>query len=255
MDPSMLSAVLGNPQSWNRYSYSLNNPLLYIDPNGELWIATGNEKNPYSWVDKCQTGQTCYTTVAAQVGDSLRVYGRLYDTFDLPSENGLVNVLNISQAGLENSNFVSNQTPGQEENYLGAAQAAALYNASVGYGEKYSNDSPLVFTAGSTGEGKSAIKPDGTPAHIGHKDGLEIDLKYVSKQGHAVANGQADVERMKYLIGQFRSAGMTKIYSGGQAKYGLGPISAAGEAGHTSHMHFGTPAPKREEPRIVPVRR
>jgi len=26
---------LSNPQRWNRYSYCLNNPLLYTDPNGE----------------------------------------------------------------------------------------------------------------------------------------------------------------------------------------------------------------------------
>jgi len=34
VDPSMQSAVLRNPQSWNRYSYALNNPLRYVDPNG-----------------------------------------------------------------------------------------------------------------------------------------------------------------------------------------------------------------------------
>jgi RHS repeat-associated protein len=34
VDPSMLSTVLANPQSWNRYTYALNNPLKYVDPNG-----------------------------------------------------------------------------------------------------------------------------------------------------------------------------------------------------------------------------
>ena len=56
-DPSMLSTVLANPQSWNRYSYTLNNPLRYVDPNGELWVASGNANNPYSWVDECQGEQ------------------------------------------------------------------------------------------------------------------------------------------------------------------------------------------------------
>src|SRR5712692_5673678 len=40
-DPSMLSTVLANPQSWNRYTFAINNPLRYVDPNGELWVASG----------------------------------------------------------------------------------------------------------------------------------------------------------------------------------------------------------------------
>jgi RHS repeat-associated protein len=33
-DPLMASANIYNPQSWNRYSYTLNNPLKFIDPLG-----------------------------------------------------------------------------------------------------------------------------------------------------------------------------------------------------------------------------
>jgi RHS repeat-associated protein len=35
-DPTMLSVNTLNPQTWNRYSYVLNNPLRYVDPLG-LW--------------------------------------------------------------------------------------------------------------------------------------------------------------------------------------------------------------------------
>lgn len=33
-DPLMASAYVENPQSWNRYTYALNNPLKYVDPEG-----------------------------------------------------------------------------------------------------------------------------------------------------------------------------------------------------------------------------
>ena len=34
-DPLQASAKRRNPQTWNRYTYGLNNPLRYIDPEGE----------------------------------------------------------------------------------------------------------------------------------------------------------------------------------------------------------------------------
>jgi len=34
-DPLMASARISNPQAWNRYAYTYNNPLRYVDPNGK----------------------------------------------------------------------------------------------------------------------------------------------------------------------------------------------------------------------------
>jgi RHS repeat-associated protein len=33
-DPLLSSATIYDPQTWNRYAYTLNNPLKYIDPLG-----------------------------------------------------------------------------------------------------------------------------------------------------------------------------------------------------------------------------
>lgn len=35
-DPLMASGGAANPQTWNRYSYVVNNPIAYVDSNGEL---------------------------------------------------------------------------------------------------------------------------------------------------------------------------------------------------------------------------
>jgi hypothetical protein len=39
----MMSAVLEMPQTWNRYSYVLNNPLALIDPTGKYWVYNGSD--------------------------------------------------------------------------------------------------------------------------------------------------------------------------------------------------------------------
>ncbi len=47
VDPKAASGKLANPQSWNRYSYVLNNPLALFDPDGkEAYFAVqGNNIN------------------------------------------------------------------------------------------------------------------------------------------------------------------------------------------------------------------
>jgi RHS repeat-associated protein len=43
VDRSKGSPDPARPQSWNRYSYSLNNPLKYVDPDGQVWISTATD--------------------------------------------------------------------------------------------------------------------------------------------------------------------------------------------------------------------
>ncbi|HWS99690.1 MAG TPA: RHS repeat-associated core domain-containing protein [Pyrinomonadaceae bacterium] len=45
VDPLLASARLSNPQSWNRYSYVLNNPLRYTDPLGLTVQLTGAKED------------------------------------------------------------------------------------------------------------------------------------------------------------------------------------------------------------------
>jgi RHS repeat-associated protein len=37
LDPTKRSARQELPQSWNRYAYTVSNPLKYVDPDGEAW--------------------------------------------------------------------------------------------------------------------------------------------------------------------------------------------------------------------------
>ena len=78
-DPLMASAVPELPQSWNRYSYVLNNPLRYIDPTGEVWVPTGQSENPYVWSDTCHAEARCYDAVAVSTNNGVTVYGGRVD--------------------------------------------------------------------------------------------------------------------------------------------------------------------------------
>jgi RHS repeat-associated protein len=47
IDPLDASGFPVNPQSWNRYSYVLNDPIRLTDPDGEIWV--------YEYLNKAQT--------------------------------------------------------------------------------------------------------------------------------------------------------------------------------------------------------
>jgi RHS repeat-associated protein len=44
VDPALESVDPFQPQSWNRYNYVQNNPLLYVDPSGEILVFSGSKQ-------------------------------------------------------------------------------------------------------------------------------------------------------------------------------------------------------------------
>jgi RHS repeat-associated protein len=72
-DPNFESARKADPQTWNRYTYGLNNPLRFIDPTGELWQQ--NMNGGWDWGTWCPITATCRTEFAQQEGNNTVVYG------------------------------------------------------------------------------------------------------------------------------------------------------------------------------------
>ena len=48
-DPFGGSGFVSVPQSWNKYAYCLNRPLVFIDPSGMVWLT--NDDTFFFWVD------------------------------------------------------------------------------------------------------------------------------------------------------------------------------------------------------------
>jgi RHS repeat-associated protein len=78
VDPSLASARSLSPQSWNRYVYVLNNPLVYIDPDGADWYRH-NETGVFHWFPGSdpRDGYTWYKVGEAGLRlTNVRGYGR-----------------------------------------------------------------------------------------------------------------------------------------------------------------------------------
>jgi RHS repeat-associated protein len=80
-DPLIASARVTNPQTWNRYSYTLNNPLKYIDPSGLIEMTT----------DQCEKDANCVTVKLNVIYDKNANGGRgLTDKQKEKFEKGLL---------------------------------------------------------------------------------------------------------------------------------------------------------------------
>ena len=68
-DPLLASGQTQLPQSWNRYSYTINNPLKYVDPAGLIWGSyTGNAdgKTYYKWYEDEKTLKASGATIVEE---------------------------------------------------------------------------------------------------------------------------------------------------------------------------------------------
>lgn len=240
MDPSA-------PQTLNRYSYVLNNPLKLIDPSGEDWIVnTGGDRarNPYKWVDRCATGQSCWTTIASDAGSGVRVYGTRGAndvSFYAANPEGQVNVDSLLSHPDSKVASVA-MTQGVPEPYLSSRAATALYNLGVRYRARFPNDGNLVFTNGNASNGAPCVYASGRSCHSGHRGG-DMDLRYMDAQGQSLigmsASLSADPKRTRFIVNYMKANGFPESFSGNSATLGTNPASPGTARLHRNHLHIG----------------
>jgi RHS repeat-associated protein len=245
-DPSMESVRMDNPQTWNKYSYVLNNPLELTDPTGETWnLASGaaDESSNPTWTDHCGVADQCINTIALTNSDnSISVYGTAgandVSTYS-PNDSGMISLTDL--AANPDSQFVISPQK-YAENYLDPSAASALYNVSATYHETHPNDEKIGMNGGSTSTGEPAKDATGKPVHQAHHGGEDVDVTYMSSSGKrlhgktAAANG--DAARNKEIISSMSAAGLHRAITGNSTKYGSKPVSERLRAVHDTHMHF-----------------
>jgi RHS repeat-associated protein len=91
-DPLMASAHVSNPQTWNRYSYALNNPLRITDPEGLYPSPAYNcDKDHKACLNDAQRALLDKSTVTDKNGNKLSGEA-LYKSLNEKQQNAFVNI-------------------------------------------------------------------------------------------------------------------------------------------------------------------
>ena len=132
VDPLMASAKPLNPQSWNRYSYCLNNPLVFVDPMGMIWgYASSGGLRQYKWFDTEDdlkaAGYQAYNSNYAINGDGTGYYlspiGPSYLQFNSSQFSSEM------WASLANTQATGGNFSGDQLGALGQAVFNVIYNS------------------------------------------------------------------------------------------------------------------------------
>ena len=105
VDPLLNSGHPANPQTWNRYSYALNNPLRYTDPTGMyVWgTCSGNEEQCKAEQQRFRDSLANLNKAASQLKEGSKGRKELDKVIKKLGEEGKGNVkINFGDAGATN---------------------------------------------------------------------------------------------------------------------------------------------------------
>lgn len=139
VDPGNAGAYDGNPQTWNGYSYALNNPLLYSDPDGLKVRVCGTDGNCADLSDKDARNGLFNKQYQKSIGGVVKngkIYlnGELVGTYQRTSFDDLDDRANAVIFGNRNSAGLVERAPVAGKTALTLYGRSAAVGLSIGSG-------------------------------------------------------------------------------------------------------------------------
>ncbi|MFY9618359.1 MAG: RHS repeat-associated core domain-containing protein [Pyrinomonadaceae bacterium] len=248
VDPLMASAQASLPQSWNRYSYSFNNPLAFIDPDGRKAVPNDYYADRDGAITIDETTDTFDRFYVENPNGTYSLVATLQRNNDglvqFPDNGtGFTRYGTVDAGGQDRGG----ENVGQGDHFLQPVVAAALF----GTINVVNSDHQLTVSLGdmSSSNGSDPWQPGGQHhaghGHRGNRSGLDIDFRYLNNNGvsfqspTARSDPQFSVQNNQTFYDTARTFGFTTNYQGTNRGNNGEIRGVTREGGHNDHGHLG----------------
>jgi RHS repeat-associated protein len=244
VDPLRESAKADNPQSWNRYSYTFNNPLNFVDPTGLIAMMDDYyvERDGNIIIKETEDSfdrffvQDKNSPTFTQVAQLERNKAGLVQ---FPDTGGAFNRYGTIDAGGRSGG----ETVGQGDHFVQPVVAAALFGLTTVLSQDYGITLSLGDMSSSNGSDpwQKDFDHHAGHGHMGNRSGLDVDFRYVNEDGAsfqsntATTSPQFSPERNQTVFDTAQKFGFTENYQGTSGN--LKGVTRA--AKHNDHGHLG----------------
>lgn len=192
VDPMMASAYPGNPQSWSRYTYALNNPLKLVDPSG---MKTEYKFRDYNQITEDERRILNNSTVTFGKDKKAVTFTKgqgeaLYNFMKKNEQKQLAGFLNLT-AGLADIKFSNGRNAtSYVQGITGVKKGERIYaNVDSNLQKQIEtlstkNATPGVRFVGPTGQAQDHTGPDGTNYDVTFRENIKdgsMQLSFASK--------------------------------------------------------------------------